>query len=703
MNRFAASILHHRALILSIFTIALVLSAFLALKVPINYDLTAYVPDHAPSTRAIREVDKQFGDLLPNLTLVVEDVEIADALQIKKMLSEDPEIVSVQWLDDVADMATPIEMMNAETRDYFYKDHNARFVIALKTSDYVKSLDRLRASVNHKCAMSGQAVDLARAGRSTGEEINKILLFAVPAALLILFWVTSSWFEPILFMITVFSAVLLNLGTNYFLGEISFLTQSVSAVLQLAVSMDYAIFLLNRFSWYREKGLDIETAMQKAIVKAFSSVTSSALTTFFGFISLIFMQFKIGPDMGVVLAKGIVFSLISVLFLLPSLTLLTYKIVDKCTHRSFLPPKRFFMGLGKLSQRLGPLMVLIVLVTVVPLYKARTANHFLYGMGSYPAESIEAKDRAVIRKIFGESQQAILLVPAGDPAKEAALIGKLEAEPYVEQVMSYANAVGYQIPEIMVPPAQLEQLKNDQYTRFIVNLALPEESPLTFKAARELRDITHTFYEGKELWAGAPFALYDMRQTIQSDDVIVNGLAILSVALVLLFTFRSLSLPFILVFTIEYAIWCNLSVSYFTGSSLNYIGYLVISTIQLGATVDYAILETQYYRDRREEGMKPKEASWEAVAAAVPAIMPPALILSAVGFVLAAISTIPVVSEIGQVLGRGALFSLFTVVFLLPTLLRLFDKIVTYTSLPRSFSFRASNKASEDGVKEKEA
>lgn len=691
MLDFAHGILRHRKLILITFVIAIVLGSFLALKVPVNYDLSTYLPENTESTRALKEVKDLFGDALPNLDIILEDCDLADVLTAKKKIVADPDVVSVQWLDDVADVTQPLELLAPEYLDNFYKDGTARLVVALGGKDFRHSLERIRRNLDQSLAkpvrLRGEAVGVARAAVSASSEVSHVFMIAVPMTFAILFLVTSSWFEPILFMLTIFAAIPLNLGTNIFLGSVSFITQSVGAILQLAVSMDYSIFLLNHFGRFRREGDKVEDAMAKAIAKSFSAVTASALTTVFGFIVLVFMQFRIGPDLGIVLAKGILFSLLSVLFLLPSLTLLSVKWVDRLTHRSFLPRVEALRSFARFAVKLGPLLMIVVLITTLPLIKAKNANHFLYGMGSFPEGSQEYEDRRIISQHFGEMQDLILLVPQGDAASEQLLHQDLEKLPYVKSVISYDGMVGYQIPEEAVPKEALNQLKSGELSRFIVRAALPEEGPLTFQAAEELRALSAKYYGGEARWAGAPFSLLDMRDTIQADDVIVNGLALLSIGLVLFFSFRSFSLPFILIFSIEYAIWCNLAIPYFQQESLSYIGYLVISTIQLGATVDYAILSAQYYLDFRRR-LEPREAAVEAVSMALPAITPPALILSVMGFILARFSTIPVVSGLGRVLGQGALLSLATVIFLLPSFLRYLDPLIRRSNLPASFTLR---------------
>lgn len=685
MERFASAILKYRVHIIAIFTFLFLVSAFFAAQVRINYDLSAYLPEHAASTQALRAVKEEFSHTLPNLQLVAEDIEIADALLLKERLLSVPEVTEVNWLDDLADPLQPEEVFDKAITDVFYKEKTAQFIVAVETSDYAGSLAKIREAAGIPVAMAGSAVDMARAANSVTEEMGRILLFAAPITLLILILSTTSYFEPVLFMIAIGVGVILNMGSNYLLGEISYITQSVGAVLQLAVSMDYGIFVLHRFGLCRKQGDDVETAMKKAIVSAFSSVTSSALTTVFGFLALVFMQFRIGPDMGIVLAKGIFFSLVSVLFLLPALTLVTVRAVDRTTHRSFLPSAETMRKAGRGILRISPVILLVMLLSVYPVFRAQRSNHFLYGMGNYPEDSVEEKERSRILERFGENRQVVLLLPKGDSAKEELLSSRIEQLPHVSSVISYSGMVGNQIPREFLDPAQAQTFESENYSRIIVSTDLPEESADTFATGQKLRALSEEYYGKEALWAGSPFSLLDMRETVNQDNRIVNGLAILSIGIVLLLTFRSLSLPVILVFSIEFAIWCNLSIPFFSGTPLNYIGYLVISTIQLGATVDYAILSTQHYLEFRRE-KNAREAAEYAVATAMPAIIPPALVLAAVGYILSLVSTISIVSEIGLVLGRGALLSLLTVILILPAFLRFLDPIIGKTGFGRRWS-----------------
>lgn len=680
MNKIAKAILRHKKVILTIFLLLGLISAFLARKVQVNYDIIQYLPEDVPSSTAIHILDQEFQDQIPNLNIAVPDLDLPAALALKAKIASHPAVLSVTWLDDMYDLAQPLETLDREGREAFFKEGEARYIVNVRAQDYSKTIQELRKLIGGKVTMSGQAVQFAQANLAAGEEIARIMLFAIPLALVILILSTRSYVEPFIFLFTVLIAVLFNMGTNIFLGQISFISQAVAAVLQMAVSMDYSIFMLNRFNHFRATGDDVDTAMQKAMVKSFSSITASAATTFFGFLSLIFMRFELGADLGIVLAKGIIFSLISAFLCLPVLGSLCYKLIDKTSHQSFLPSHQSLRTFGRIVVKIGPVVLILVAIMALPLYRAQTRINFLYGMSQAGAEEQRVQTQH-IRDKFGDKQMLVLLLPKGQVGPEVSLANDLADLTYVDSLTSYAASVGYALPPEIVPHDQLAKLQSDHYSRLIVQTSLASEGPAAFGAAQDLRSLVDQYYPaGDTHWAGEVFSLLDMRDLVRIDNQLVNRLTTLFVALILFFTFRSLSMPLILVFTIEFAIWCNLSTIYFSGRPLNYIGYLVISTIQLGATVDYGILTAENYLDFRKS-LAPKWAAQEATALSLPAIMPPALILSLVGYILSFVSSLPVVSDIGLVLGRGALFSLAAVVFLLPNLLRLCDPLIRYTTL----------------------
>ena len=684
MKKLADMIVKHKGIILVLFIVLSMASGYMATLVETNFDLFSYVPKDAPSTIAIDTMLEEYEQDIPNAEIAVPNLSISEALSMKEKLASLSYVQEVLWLDDQVDLATPLALLDQKLVEGFYKDGVALYHVTLeedsKAIDIVAELQELAGPDG---AVRGQVVETANMQRGVNVEISRVLLVAVPVAIIILLFATTSWFEPILFMLVIFVGVVLNMGTNIVFDNISFITQAVGGVLQLAVSMDYAIFLLHRFRDYRQEGLSVEEAMKHAITKSFSPVSSSALTTFFGFLALVFMRFRLGPDLGIVLAKGVILSLLSVFFLLPVLAVYTYKIIDKTTHRSLLPS---FKGLSRWVVRIGVPLMIIAALAIVPAFIGQRSNDFLYGSQSFPKGSREARDVAYMNEHFGENMQMVLLAPKGQWAAEERLAEDLLALPEMKSVVGYVTQVGTAVPPELIPDRVLSDLISDRYSRLILVAESPAESPQTYELAEKIRSMTEEAYpKGDALLAGANFVLLDMKTTINKDLGIVNGLAVAAIFIVIMIAFRSLALPILLVLTIELSVWINLAIPYLTGTPLNFIGYLVISTVQLGATVDYGILMAQHYLEHRQL-LNRKEATKKTIQTVAGSIIPPALILAAAGFTLYAVSSISVVSELGSVLGRGALISLVMVLFLLPNLFRLFDPFIEKTTWKMTFS-----------------
>ena len=344
--------------------------------------------------------------------------------------------------------------------------------------------------------------------------------------------------------------------------------------------MDYAIFLLHKFADFREEGLDIKDAMANAMKKSFSSIFASGLTTILGFLALTLMRFKVGPDLGIVLAKGIVFSLASVMLLLPVITIYTYKIIDKTHHKSFMPS---FNKFSKFSMKIGPIVLIVVALSVVPSYLAQSKNHFTYGASSMASDDESDVGKAIIEtdNIFGKSNQLVFMIPANDEAGEKEIVDKLYEINGVSNVISYSNMVGNEIPKGFVPSEQLSSLVSDKYSRMIITLSADEESKVAFDAIESIRNLGSEYFGDDCYLAGNSVSAYDIKETVTSDNVITTLGSIIAIGLVIMFTYKSLSLPIILLFAIESSIWINLSYTYFSAGSIAYKGYMVISAVQL--------------------------------------------------------------------------------------------------------------------------
>lgn len=680
LDKFIDFIIKRHRWVIAFFALIVAIGGYLSSLVEIDMDMTDYLPKDVPSTIALRTYQEEFSDQVANLELAVEDLSLSEALKLKQDLAGLDAVAQIVWLDDFANIAEPLETLPRSLLDNYYRDGVARYSLTLVSNDYSVVLEQIDQMISHPYYRSGQALELAQTTQATYSEIMGILKYAVPLAFAILIWCSNSLFEPVLFMISIFAAVAINMGSNLIFGRISFITQSVAVILQLAVSMDYSIFLLNRFGQYRQEGDDVHTAMHKAMQKSLSAIASSASTTFFGFLALVFMRFLLGPDLGIVLAKGIFFSILTAFCLLPALVIVSYRLIDKTTHKSWLAPKRTTRALARALQKIAPLIIILVLVLPYPLALARRQINFMYGLDPYPQGSPVRRELEYMEDKFIRGQTLLLMVPSGSPDKELALSRELAARPHVTNVISYVDSVGNELPPELLSAEQLSLLDSGKYRRFIIQSDLKDEGEEVFSEVVALRELSASYYGQGTHWLGQPFSLYDMSVVVQEDDVIVNWLSILFIGLVLLINFRSLSLPVLLVFTIKFATWSGLSVIYFMGRPLSYIGYLVISTIQLGATVDYGILMSENYMDCRRH-MLPKEAAVEAVSLTLPAIFPPALILSEVAFILFRRSSIAVVADIGLVLCMGALFSFLYVLALLPNLMWILDPVIRYSTL----------------------
>ena len=419
-----------------------------------------------------------------------------------------------------------------------------------------------------------------------------------------------------------------------------------------------------------------------AMKESFSSVAASAATTTFGFAALGFMQFRIGADLGITLVKGIVFSFLCVMVFLPAFTLVARKLVDKSQHRRFMPT---FANIGRGLKPLRIPVFALVILLILPCTLAQGSTLFTYGMGSSEGSPTRtARDAEAIEAVYGKETPLVILVPNASMGEEARLVREIEAIPQVTSVLSYTTAVGAGIPAGFLDESVVSQFKSDDYTRIVAYTDMPREGDESFGVVNEIRALANSVCGEGVLVAGEPANLYDMKVVTASDSRITNAIAILAILIVLLATFRSVLLPIVLIATIESAIMINLSVPYFTGDSLNYLGFLVINTVQLGATVDYAILFTDTYR-RYRKSMPVNEALFKTCGSTFKSILVSASILALAGCVLWLTSTNNIVSILGLLLFRGTLLSLFLVVTFLPAALRIFDKLIAKTTWRADF------------------
>ena len=697
MRKLYESIVNHKKTVIVAFVMAMIVSAVCSTMVNVNYDINDYLPDGTASTVALDTMNEEYDMSIPNARVMVSNLTVAQALEMKQKLSEIEGVEDVTWLDDVIDTDIPLETADKDTVENYYKDNKALFTVTINEHTRIETVNAIRDLIGDDNSMAGAAINTAIAAQATNKEVKNIIFLVIPICLAVLFLTSSSWIEPILLLGSIGVAILLNKGSNLMFGTISFVTNAAGGVLQLAVSMDYSIFLLHRFQEMREEGQAPKEAMINALCKSTGSILSSGLTTVIGFAALILMRFKIGPDMGLAMAKAIFLSLITVFVLFPVVLLYCYPLIDKTKHKSFLP------DFGKFGQFVTKLMVPAVLVFVlfiIPCNLGQKENFFSYGSSQiFSTDTQIGRDTKIIEDTFGKSNNLVLMVPKGDLEKETELSKKLHDMPEVTSILSYVDNAGAEVPMDYVDNETLSKLISDNYSRLVLTVDADFEGEKTFNLIEEIRSLAKSYYGDKYLLAGESASTYDLMDTITKDNDRVNLIAIGAVFVVLLLSMKSITIPVILVLAIETAIWINLSVPYFTNDFVFYIAYLIISSVQLGATVDYAILLTSRYMEVRETVSK-KKTIVETLRSTTVSIMTSASILTIAGLLLWKISTHGILSQLGHLLARGTALSTLIVLFVIPGMLYIFDGLIQKTTVGVKFFNKKEKESYEkDGYK----
>ena len=681
-ERFFSAVVDHRKPIIAVFLILSIIAAFLKPMVGVNYDMSDYLPKDSPSTVSLDVMKEEFDGEIPNARVMVKDVTVPEALAYKEKLETIDGVLEVTWLDDAGNIDAPLETRDPDTVEDYYKDGNALFTVTIDEAKELTAVDDIREVIGEDNAMTGSAVETAIATKSTVKEIRVITVFAVIFVLLILILTTKSWLEPLWVFLGLGVAILINGGSNLIFGEISFVTNAAGSILQLAISLDFSVFLLHRYYECRGKYGNPAEDMKAALSRAGTAVFSSAVTVMIGFLALSVMRFGIGPDLGLALAKGICISLITVFLFTPGLLVSTEKHTQKFMHRPLLPD---FRKLGEAVTRWMIPLACLMLILPVPCFIASNSNDYYYGTSHIFGEGTEAgDDTAAVEAVFGKSDTYVLLVPNGSPATENALSKEIQSLPEVSSMISYTDTVDETIPQEFLDEDTRSLLISDDYSRMVIGVNAEYEGDKTFALVEKIRNIAQSYYPDEYRLAGEGVSTYDLMDTISADRVKVELIAVGAVILVLLLALRSVSLPVILVLVIETSIWLNLSIPYVTGNTIFYIAYLIISTIQLGISVDYAILFTDRYKEFRRTEPK-RQAIADTVAATFVPITTSGIAITVVGTIMGIVSSHGILSQLGFFLGRGTFCSLVAVIFILPGMLCIFDKLIEKTTLYTHF------------------
>ena len=666
-----------------VFIVMVLISAVMAPFVEVNYDLTEYLPDSVESRQGLNIMEDTFG--YPGTARVmIKDVTLYEAKAYKDRLEKVDGVDRILWLDTGTNVFSGEGFIDYTSIDQYYKDDCAVMDVIFEEGDTSKktsaAIDDMKEITGEKGCYVGMAVQDKSVAKNVRSEMQMILVIGVFMIFLVLCLTTNSWVEPFLYLTVMGVAVVINKGTNLFLGEISFLTNSVSAVLQLAVSMDYSIFLIHAFTRYKKAGMGQTEALRAAIDEALNSIFASSLTTIVGFIVLVFMRFSIGYDMGIVLAKGIVCSLLTVVLFMPAMIIRLAGWMERTAHRPFLPE---FDRLSRGIYRVRYLVLAVVAVLVLPAYTAQGMNSYMYGNDAVGAgEGTEVyADEQEIDRIFGRSNMMMALVPSGDNVREREFSQELSDLPYTKTVMSLSQTLPEGVPESFLPESVTGLLHDESgWSRILIYVRSKGESEAAFRYADEISAIMKEYYPGESYLVGATPSTQDIKATITEDYSRVNTLSLIGVFVVVMFSFKSILIPLIAMIPIEVAIFINMAVPYIAGETMIFMGYIIVSSIQLRATVDYAILTTNNYIACRKT-MEKEAAAVETLKRSIPSILTSGSILTIVGYILYHISSIAAIGDMGHLIGRGAILSMLLVCTFMPALLVLGDRVLMNNEL----------------------
>lgn len=673
----AKTIVRKRHFFEMIFIVLIFLSAINAPLVKVNYDLTEYLPATAESKVAIDLMEKEFG--YPGTArIMIKDVSIYEAYMYKQRIENIDGVDMVTWMTEDVYMTEDFIDLDAE-KDY-YRDRCAVMDVTFDKGDNddltKEAVGRIQDMLGERGRYAGPAVENKSLEETLDKEMQVIMTVAVILILIILCATTDSWFEPVLFLSVMGIAIILNMGSNIMLGTISFMSSSVAAVLQLATSMDYSVFLLHTYVRRNEvKPGNKEKAMAGALKESAVSILSSAMTTFVGFMALLSMRFGLGRDVGLVLGKSIICSVATVLFLMPALLLRFGDLIEKTKHRTLMPK---FKLASRAVFKVRYLVLALMIIVVVPAYVAQNMNSFTFGnsaLGRSEGTKVYA-DTAEIEEKFGRSNLYLVIVPNETPIKERDLANELEDLYYVKSIKGIANVLPVGIPESIVPESIEKQLRTENYARMLMYTRTDTESELAFQTSDEIKSIVRKYYPENSYVVGNTPSTQDLKELMVPDYAVTNVISLIAVAVVVGIAFKSFLLPILVLIPITIATYINMTVPYLQGESFMFNGFIIVSCIQLGATVDYSILLTNNYIYNREHGMEKKQAALDALQRSILSILTSGTILTVAGYGIYFISSVSAISSLGHLIGRGGLISMCMVILAVPALLTVFDTLV---------------------------
>ncbi|MCR5608172.1 MAG: MMPL family transporter [Lachnospiraceae bacterium] len=681
--KLARTIVKLRIPILLIALVLMVPSVFGYLKTRVNYDMLTYLPEDMDTVVGQDELMKEFGKGAFSF-IVVEDMPEKDVAKLKEKIQNVDHVESVVWYDSLADLSIPMELLPEKLYKTFNSDNATMMAVFFDTSTSsditMDAIREVRKVAGEQCYVSGMSALVTDLKDLCEREEPIYVGIAVLLALVAMLLFLDNYLVAFVFLLSIAMMIILNLGSNYFFGEISYITKALSAVLQLAVTMDYSIFLWHSYNEQLSQYEDKKEAMSVAVHNTFTSVLGSSITTVAGFIALCFMSFSMGRDLGIVMAKGVILGVIGCVTVLPSLILIFDKPLKKASHKPLIPDMEHF---SELVLKVFPIFLIIFAIIITPSYYGynKTSNEVYYDLDkSLPQDMAFAIANSKLQENFDVASTHMLLVNSSVPAANVRKMTKeMEEVTGVKFVIGLDSLIGSSVPEEIVPESITKLLKSDKWQLLLINSEYKVASDEVNEQVDELNEILKKYDKNGMLIGEAP-CMKDMIQTTDHDFKVVNLISVLVIFIIIALVEKSLSLPFILISVIEVAIFINLGLPHYLGQSLPFIAPICISTIQLGATVDYAILMTTRYKIERIGGKNKKNAIHTALYTSIPSIIVSGMGLFAATFGVAIYSDIDMVSSLCMLLSRGAIISMILVIFILPALLMLCDSLICKTT-----------------------
>ena len=682
MVNFGKKVVKYRVPILIISILLLIPSVLGYVNTRVNYDVLTYLPDDIETMQGQDILTDDFGVGAFSM-FIVDGMEDKDVAALKANIEKVYHVANVLWYDSIADISIPESMLPDNIYEVFNSDTGTMMAIffdeGTSSDGTMEAIEEIRSIAGKQCFLSGMSAIVTDTKNLAEKETPLYVLIAVALALLVLGITMDSFFVPVLFLLSIGMAILYNLGSNYFLGEISYITKALAAVLQLGVTMDYSIFLMHSYEeqQIRYNG-DKERAMAHAISQTFSSVIGSSVTTIAGFIALCFMTFTLGLDIGIVMVKGVVFGVIACITVLPSMILCCDKFIEKTKHKPLLP------DIGKISDRVTKhylVYVALFLVLLFPAIYGNSHTSVYYNLdASLPKNLPSVIANEKLKEDYDMNTTHMILVDSSVSSSDVnKMMKEIDKVDGVKWALGLDKLVGPGIPTDMLPDSVTSMLKNDKYQLLLVNSQYKVASDEINGQITEINQILDKYDKGAMLIGEGPLT-NDLIEITDKDFKTVSAVSIGIIFIIILLLFKSISLPMILVGVIEFAIFVNMGIPFYTGTTLPFVASIVIGTIQLGSTVDYAILMTTRYKRERNHGAGKYDAITTAHRASARSIMVSAFSFFAATIGVGFYSNIDMISSLCVLMARGALISMIVVVFVLPSMFMVFDKVIVKTS-----------------------